>query len=46
MACEELTRRLRHEFAMEKEQAITEALRIAKVGEKGEHTLGFHGGRL
>ncbi|WAR27409.1 hypothetical protein MAR_013113 [Mya arenaria] len=30
LACEELTRKLRHEFAIEKEQAIAEALQIAK----------------
>ena len=32
MACEALTRKLRAEFLIEKEQAVTEALRIAKVG--------------
>ena len=31
VACEELSRKLRYEFAIEKEQAIAEALRIAKV---------------
>ena len=31
VACEELSRKLRYEFAVEKEKAVAEALRIAKV---------------
>ena len=34
VACEALARKLRAEFAIEKEQAVNEALRIAKVGQK------------
>ena len=39
MACEALTRKLRAEFLIEKEQAVTEALRIAKVGVVSVSTL-------
>ena len=31
VACEELTRKLKYQFTIEKEEAVTEALRIAKV---------------